>query len=140
IAQAQKLGLLKRHQRPRGGDGRWGYAVDVLTLPDCGASGHASRHVRREWFDGTLSVQEMGALLFLRAGTGKGRTTFKRELAGRFGWSPKKAGKVLRGLRERKLIEKEVSRSVDGRFRSTAYAPASAPPSPSASGKKACTG
>jgi hypothetical protein len=140
IADAQKLGLLKRHQSPRGGNGRWGHAVDVLTLPDCGASGHAYRHVRREWFNRTLSVQELAALLFLRAGTGKGRNTFKRELAERFGWSPKKAGKLLRGLQTRGRIDKKVFRSVDGRFKWTAYAPASARPSPSASEKKASTG
>jgi hypothetical protein len=94
IASAIGRGYLQ----PRSEDGTWGKAVDELVLPPAGASGNAGRIVQRSWFDGSLSVKEMAAILFLRAGTGKGSGVFARELAERFDWSRPTVNKVINAL------------------------------------------
>ena len=50
-------------------------------------SANGYRHVRREWFDGKLSLNALATYLYIRAGTGKGPLTYAREVAERFGWS-----------------------------------------------------
>jgi hypothetical protein len=121
IAEAKRSGYLKRRQAGRTPDGRWGKAVDTLTLPPPGASGNAGRIVWRRWFDGSLSVKELAALIFLRAGTGKGSAVFTRELAARFGWSRPTAAKIIMGLVKRGLLEKRSHRCADGTYRATTY-------------------
>jgi hypothetical protein len=61
--------------------------------------------VWRAWFDGTLSRDQMAALLYMRAGTGKGPAVYARELEQRFGWSAPTALAVLRALRRRGIVE-----------------------------------
>jgi hypothetical protein len=99
IALGKSLGYLQRQQNGRTGRGRFKFATDSLNLPLCGYSGNAGRHVRQEWFNGRLSVKEMAAYLFFRAGTGKGQTTFAKELAERFDWSRPTAAKAIKALR-----------------------------------------
>jgi DNA-binding Lrp family transcriptional regulator len=60
----------------------------------------------RRWFDGTLSVNEMAAWLFLQASTGWRAATAK-DVADRFGWSPPTVRKVLRALVRLKLAKRE---------------------------------
>ena len=87
IAEIVSTGYLRRWQPPRGAGGKFCSAAEVLSLPACGASGRAGRFVQRAWFDGSLDVKAFAALLYLRAGAGKGGPTYCRELMSRFGWS-----------------------------------------------------
>jgi hypothetical protein len=119
MSEAQKLGLLERKQKNR--DGRFGALHETLRLPPCGASGRAGRIVYRAWFDGSLTVDEMAALLFLRAGSDKGRA-YPRELAERFGWSEPRAGKVIASLERRGLVVRvKGARAANGRYQGSAY-------------------
>ena len=78
-AEAVSLGLLERHQ-PGGRPGStFQHAVERLNLPEPGELGR--RIVRRSWFNGSLTLRELAALLFLRA-AGK---VLRRELASRLG-------------------------------------------------------
>jgi hypothetical protein len=55
--------------------------------------------VDRALFDGTLTVKELAALLYLRAITSKGRRVYARDLLEeRFGWSPETIGTVMQPL------------------------------------------
>ncbi len=128
IALGSKLGYITDRQQNgrRSRPGGFRFATERLTLPPCGLTGHAGRHLRREWFDGSLSLKEMAAFLFLRAGTGRGKSTYSRELAERFGWSPTTTLKVLKGLIELGLVAKQVSKNNLGKFQSTTYRTVSA--------------
>ena len=123
VALALKLGYMTRRQLPRQGNGTWGRAVDQLALPKCGETGLAGRHVKRAWFDGSLSRDVMAAFIYIRAGTGKGPSIFAGELQSRFGWSRPKAAKVLRELIARKLVGRANSRSDQGRMLGVTYTP-----------------
>ena len=123
IALGLKLGYMTRRQLPRQRDGTWGRAVDQLALPKCGETGRAGRHVKRAWFDGSLSRDAMAAFIYLRAGTGKGPSIFASELQSRFGWSRPKAMKVLGELIARKLVGRTVLRSKLGRVVGVTYTP-----------------
>src|SRR5262245_52517588 len=94
-AEGVACGYLERWQPRRAAGKTFASAVEKLTLPPCGASGNAGRMVYRKWFDATLSVQEMAAYLYLRAGTGNGPGMYAKELAARFGWSRPTAAKVI---------------------------------------------
>ena len=83
--------------------------------------GTNSRKVWRLWFTSVLSCKEMAALLFLRAGTGKGRRVYARELEERFGWSPPTVLMVLRGLRSRGIVVMERVRGANGRVDGVIY-------------------
>ncbi|MFZ0853575.1 MAG: hypothetical protein WAO08_30815 [Hyphomicrobiaceae bacterium] len=120
LTLGDKLGLIKRWQ-PAGKAGLFSFAQDQLDLPRSGASGFAGRRVYREWFDASLALKEMAALLFLRAGTGKGPGTYCRELMERFDWSKPTALKVIMALNGRGLIEARRTRDQRGCFRSTSY-------------------
>src|SRR5262245_59817077 len=120
VELGETLRLYKRWQS-RGEPGKFRYARDRLILPPCGASGLAGRRVYRAWFRGDLDVNELAALLLLRAGTGKGVGTFCRELRERFDWSKPTALKVIRTLTKRGLIETRRTRDQRGCFRSTRY-------------------
>jgi DNA-binding FadR family transcriptional regulator len=63
----------------------------------------------RRWFDGTLSVNEMAAWLFLQASTGWRAATAK-DVADRFGWSAPTVRKVLKALVRLKLAKREGGR------------------------------
>src|SRR5262245_35923028 len=126
IDLGDRLGLMKRWQPP-GNTGQFKFAQDRLTLPPCGASGFAGRRVYRGWFDGKLDVKELAALLFLRAGTGKGAGIYVRELEARFGWSRPTALRVMHTLDQRCLIETHKDRDQRGRFKSTTYVPGPMP-------------
>lgn len=126
VSLAQKLGYLVRRQAKiplPDGSIEFDRAVDKLTLPDCGASGYAGRHVKRMWFDGTLSRDAMASFLYLRAGARAeaGRWTFARVLADRFGWSRPKTAKVLAELTGLGLVVRYVWRT-KGRVDAVAYA------------------
>ncbi len=122
IAEAIQVGYLTRRQCGRKPDGTFGYALDELCLPPAGATGYAGRFVARAWFTGILSVKELAALLFLRAGiAGRGRQVFARELAKRFNWSRPIANRIIAALLNRGFLEKRVRRNPDGTFRWTKY-------------------
>src|SRR5262249_43101190 len=78
MREARDAGYIQRWQ-PRPVKGQYQKAKDVLTLPPCGASGKAGWHLERAWFDGRFALNELAALLFLRAGTGNG-PAYAREL------------------------------------------------------------
>ena len=123
IANAQKLGYLQRYQPKPKADGIFSHAVDILTLPPCGQSGRAGFHVKRAWFDGSLSRDGMAAFLYMRAGTGNGARVYLRELRERFNWSRPTASKVLGELEVLGLVERLRTRSSDtGRFGGVTYA------------------
>ena len=74
IALGIELGYITDRQQNgrRSRPGGFRFATERLTLPPCGETGYAGRHIRRKWFDGQLSLKEMAAFVVLRAGTGKG--------------------------------------------------------------------
>jgi len=121
--QARDAGYLQRRQGSPGADGRFGYAVERLSpcALDCGASSKAGQIIVRDWFDGMLSLKEMATYLYLRAGTGRGRATYAKELAKRFGWSLPTARRVIAALTEFRLVVKSQRRAGDGRMRGAAY-------------------
>jgi hypothetical protein len=121
LALGAERGYLKRHQGPGAAPGKFGKVREVLDLPKCGESGRAGQMIKRSWFDGTLSVKDLAALLYLRAGTGKGNRSYTRELQERFGWSRSTAEGVIRTLTRRGLIEKHVTRNAAGQFKATTY-------------------
>jgi hypothetical protein len=115
IGEASEAGYLDRRQTRPMADGQFGRAIEWLTLPPCGASGKAGRMLRREWFDGTVSVDAMAAYLFARAGTGEGPSLYTTEVMDRFGWSRPTAGKVLKELIKFALLAKQEVRATNGR-------------------------
>jgi hypothetical protein len=125
ISGLKAKGYLHRGQDKSRPDGKWGRARENLTplARDCGATGNAGQHIRREWFDGSLTLNELAAILFVRAGNGKGPAHL-RELAARFHWCRQTAELVIRGLLERGLLAKHVARASDGTLVSTTYAAA----------------
>jgi len=72
-----------------------------------------TRGLWRNWFDGSFSVKELAAFLFLRAGVGRASggyaEVFARELAQRFGWSRPTATKLVKALLSRGLLERSTS-------------------------------
>jgi hypothetical protein len=126
IVAAKAAGYLTRSQSGRRPTGRFGFAVDDLVNVPCGQSGNAGRHLKRAWFDGTLTLKAMATWLYLRAGTGKGARTYAREIAERFDWSRPTVALVLAELEALGLIAPLVVRDDLGRISSTTYAPAEA--------------
>jgi hypothetical protein len=118
LAEAKGIGYLKRWQPP-GAPGSFSRVREQVCLPK--AAGKQVRYVSQAWFDGTIDVKEMAALLFLRAGTGKSQDTYRRELEERFGWSPPTAARVINGLMERGLLGKVIKRRPDGTHISITY-------------------
>ena len=122
------LGLLHRTQQAKQGT-RFGYARDRVILP----YGGGYKHVRRQWFDGRLSVGALAAYLFIRAGTGKGPFTYTREVAKRFGWSRPTAAAAIHELRHAGMVQRHERRNASGKFDGVCYdAVRLAPPPPSA--------
>ena len=119
LRQAQQVGYLQRQQSPRR-SGRFGYAVDKLTLPSCSQVDQSGWIVRRAWFDGRLSLNALAAILYMRAGSGKG-PIYKREVAERFGWSQSTSGSVLAELIRAGLIERRRDRAADGTITGVRY-------------------
>ena len=119
LRQAQDAGYLERKQLPRR-NGRFGYAVDKLTVPSCSQADKSGWIVRRKWFDGRLSLNALAAILYMRAGTGKG-PIYKREVAERFGWSSATVMKALAELWQAGLIEPRQDRAADGTITSVRY-------------------
>jgi hypothetical protein len=122
IAESRAAGYLRRWQGGRKSDGTFSYAVDAVDLPPAGATGKARRIVLRSWFNGSLTLKEMAALIYMRAGTGKGPRMYARELAVRFGWSRPTAAKVIEGLRAKALITQTQGRRPDGTLDGVTYA------------------
>src|SRR4249920_1566783 len=96
-------------------------AVDKFSLPACGRSGKAGFHLKQAWFDGSLSLNAMAAWLYCRAGTGKGRAIYLKEISARFGWSRQTRSKVLNELIDAGLIQANRSRNAKGQLGSVAY-------------------
>ena len=121
IAAICGAGYIKRTQKAPEAHSKFAKGVtEQLTLPPCGESGRAGQIVLRKWFDGRLSLKAMAAFLFLRAGTGRGKRMFARELAARFRWSRPTAAKVIRELTARGLLAQHKRRS-KGRMAGTLY-------------------
>jgi len=120
-AESVDCGYLERWQPRRAVGKTFDRAIEKLTLPPCGASGKAGRMVYRKWFDATLSVHEMAAYLYLRAGTGRGPGTYAAELAERFGWSRPTATKVIKALMGLGLLAKCEMRAANGQVRGISY-------------------
>ncbi|MDX2201999.1 MAG: hypothetical protein NW223_04570 [Hyphomicrobiaceae bacterium] len=119
IARARALGYLERRQGPRGAGGAWGKAVEVLKLGK--PKGREAMVIWQRWFDGSLHVNELAALLYLRAGHGRGRA-YASEVAERFGWAESTTLKYVRCLMERELVERRQERdSETGNFKGTTY-------------------
>lgn len=122
IAEAVSAGWLDRPHNsklPRGPGYTFRRSVDRLILPEDPT--RRSQKVQRSWFSGILSCSEMATLLFLRAGTGKGRGVYARELIERFDWSEPTALKALRGLRRRGIVELDRRRDQNGRVNGVVY-------------------
>ena len=119
IAEIVATGFLKRWQPPSKGKRSFGRCVEKLSLPPCGATG-TYRMVWRKWFDELLSLKEKAAYLYLLAATGKGRGTYARELASRFGWSRPTAAIVPKALIALGMVAKREARQ-SGRIRGITY-------------------
>lgn len=127
VREGQALCLLERRQQAKHGT-RFGYARDRVILPYDGGY----KHVRRQWFDGRLSVSALAAYLFIRAGTGKGAFTYTREVAERFGWSRPTAAAAIDELRHAEMVQRHARRNASGKFDGVCYDAARlAPPSSS---------
>lgn len=92
IAGLKRKGLLKRSQTGRRGSRGFRYAVDRLCLPDCQSGWTA---VLRAWFDGSLTVNQLAAFLYLLA---VGSKATRLDLAKRFGWSPDFVSRIIKAL------------------------------------------
>ena len=114
-------GYKKRWQPPSAVDGTFTKAVEKLALPPCGATGKAGRIVYRKWFDAQLSVNEMAAYLYFRAGTGRGPMVFANELAKTFGWSRPTAATVITALIDFGLVARRDKRDANGRIEQVGY-------------------
>jgi hypothetical protein len=128
IDQAKELGYLDRPDNAkavRKPDGRFNFAVDHLTLPYC--ADDEGRVVMRDWFDGSLTLNEAAAFLYLRAGTGKGPRVYANEVALRFGWSRPMAAAALAGLLCLNRITRHQARRAAGVFAGVTYAAAPTP-------------
>jgi DNA-binding MarR family transcriptional regulator len=120
ISELNEIELIHRRQEPGLHVGTFGRAREDLNLPPCSKSD--SQIVWRAWFDGTLTMKELAALIYLRAGSGKGRQgTYARELVKRFEWSRPSASKIITALLERDLLEKVEKRDNNGMFAGTTY-------------------
>ena len=81
-------------------------------------AGDRTPHVKRCWFDGTLSLNALATLIWLQVNPG----CFTRELAERFGWSRTTAQAALAELKENGwLVEIVQKRDADGRFSDKRY-------------------
>jgi hypothetical protein len=123
LAEAVRHAFMARPHNstlPRGPGYTFQRPVDRLHLPEC--TQENSHVVWRSWFDGSLTRDAMAALLFVRAGTGKGPNIYTRELAERFDWSKPTALKVLRSLAARNLVQLRQDRTAAGRFDGVTYA------------------
>jgi hypothetical protein len=123
IAEAVARGWLERPHNsklPRGPGHKFARPIDRLKLP-ADLTRENSRMVWRTWFDGSLHRNEMGALLYIRAGTGKGPGVYARELEERFQWSAPTALAVLRALRRRGIIVMQRQRGARGRVKGVTY-------------------
>lgn len=98
---AAQLGYLDRRQQPGPSPRVFGIVKEQLTFPPAESD---ARIVWRAWFDGSLGVQQMAALLYVRAGAGKGPRVYRREVQERFGWSAPFTRAVLKSLRRRELL------------------------------------
>jgi hypothetical protein len=138
IAEAKRLGYLERRHNaklPRTSNGAFRRAVDRLVLPKEGDG----REVWRTWFDGSLTVDEIAALMFVRAGTPRGLRIYARELAARFGWSRPRASANLAALARRGLVLREQQRAKNGTMDGVTYR-ATREPSRSEAGSEPCNG
>src|SRR5262249_39143586 len=111
----------KKRWQPPSATGTFTKVIETLTLPPCGATGKAGRITFRKWFDGKLSINEMAAYLFLRAGTGRGPTTYTNELAETYGWSRPTTRKVISALVRFGLLAKHETRNAHGQIKSVGY-------------------
>jgi hypothetical protein len=121
LKTSRECGYLKRWQTPPDAQGHFSGAVERLTLPHPGVTGRASRMVLQKWFDSTLTLKQLAAFIYIRAGTGKGPSVYKRELQDRFDWSAPTAGKVINVLVALGLLAKCVSRCPKGRMLGISY-------------------
>jgi hypothetical protein len=119
--ELRAAGYKKRWQPLSTGKATFSKAIDKLTLPPCGASGKAGRIVYRKWFDAQLSLNEMGAYLYFRAGTGRGPIIYASELADTFGWSRPTAAKAITALIKIGLVNKREMREANGQIRRAGY-------------------
>ena len=131
---------LERNQPVRQPGGPFRRVEEEIRLPSSGASGNAARVVRKSWFDGSLTLKELAALLFLRAGLPNRAEVFPREIAERFGWSIPTVNVVINALVQRKLVIQTRRRRPDGTFTATTYrvvsrVPALLPPAQSTATK-----
>lgn len=130
VALGKDLGYLTREHNSKAkrvwkkGRKHFAKARDTLHLPGC--SDNDGRIVWRQWFEGSFSVNELAAVLFIRA-HGK---THARQLAERFGWSRPTAAKVIGsggdaaggdGLLALGLLVKTVERKPDGTIKGITY-------------------
>ena len=133
VREGRALGLLDRRQQAKQG-AHFGYARDRVILPH----GGGYKHVRRQWFDGRLSVGALAAYLFIRAGTGKGPFTYTREVAERFGWSRPTAAAAIDELLHAAMVQRHARRNASGKFDGVCYdAVRLAPPPPSTAASSA---
>lgn len=123
------LSRFQPRQRQPNGQFKFSVVVERLNLPP---APRGYRNVMREWFElnPRLPYQSLAALLFIRAGTGKGRGVFPREFEERFGWSRPATLKYLAELVERGLIEKVEMARPGGRFAGSYYVEAGSQKAP----------
>ena len=106
--------LTRRH-------GRFSRSVDRLRLPAV-ESDNDGRVVPRHWFDGTLSIREIAALIYISAGPkdGYGRA-YAAEVSDRFGWPRSAAASVIGKLVKAGLVDQRRDRKADGTFGGISY-------------------
>ena len=121
-ADIVRAGYKQRWQVPGHAPGQFGRCAERLTLPPCGASGRAGRIVRREWFDARFTLNDLAALIFLRAGTER-PAAYLRELQARFGWCRQTAADAVAELCAMGVLERVEVRAADGTFKATIYRP-----------------
>ena len=107
IRRLVQLGYLKRS-----GD-------NSRIIEELGYTSSASTpHIKRAWFDGTLSLNALATFIWLKVNPG----AFARELAQRFGWDRKTAQQALQELAAKKwVVARRQERNANGRYAAWRY-------------------
>ena len=75
-------------------------------------------HIKRAWFDATLSLNALATLIWLKTNPG----AFAREVAARFGWHRKTAQQALQELAAKKwIVARRQERNANGRYAAWRY-------------------
>ncbi len=113
------VGYINRWQ-PRRGDGDYARAVENVNLTVAPKGRQVFQKVPQTVFNGSLSANEVAALVFLRSHA-PNYPVYVRCLAERFGWGQKMASRVLAQLAKKGHVKKVQQRYPTGEFAGIVY-------------------